>query len=393
MTGRPAPPHNRLEPFWRPLVDMGASDLAPVRLRLIRPVNEWLDETSDRWSWCSRVSVPGLRHQVIRHAGLAGYEARTPSELPPERRTPAWRTLVRSIERMDALDWRRRSLVVVQLAQLSYHRLALDLADLDRPSDGSAAHQRFRYDLAKVAVVTPGLRDRALAVFRELAEHAEDPVVRLASAFQGIGHTLHGGLDLTVGWRFERTGRSVFPAVPAAEDDWEAALVRSRFHRAVALLSAAGPDRARAADEADLAESCHAEVVSSGGRDAADELIALENERYLVEMRLRLALGVEPADHDEVTALCGRLIALDPYCVQARSTVGDAYLAIGHVEQAARWYEHAGELATGAGAVAWYRAGQCHLALGDGGAARHAMGRCLELDATAVEPRELLEAD
>jgi tetratricopeptide (TPR) repeat protein len=157
----------------------------------------------------------------------------------------------------------------------------------------------------------------------------------------------------------------------------------------VALLWATEGDRRRSSDEANFADGWQSRLVETEGQDETDRLVAAENERYLVELRLRQHMD-ESAE--AVLTYAERLIALDPHCVQARCTVADAYLAVGHLAEAAHWYERAGELGTGTGAVAWFRAGQCHLALGDEWAARNAMGRCLELDSTAIEPRQLLTA-
>jgi predicted TPR repeat methyltransferase len=90
--------------------------------------------------------------------------------------------------------------------------------------------------------------------------------------------------------------------------------------------------------------------------------------------------------------LCAQLNTLDPNCVEARLVVGDGHAAIQDWTQAAHWYQKAGELGTGAGAIGWFRAAQCHDLAGDPAAALNAMGHCLELDTTAVEPRTSLSA-
>jgi hypothetical protein len=56
------------------------------------------------------------------------------------------------------------------------------------------------------------------------------------------------------------------------------------------------------------------------------------------------------------------------------------------------WYAAAGELGTGAGAVGWFRVGQCYEFAGDRGRAVNAMGRCLELDGVAKDARTFIEA-
>jgi hypothetical protein len=63
-----------------------------------------------------------------------------------------------------------------------------------------------------------------------------------------------------------------------------------------------------------------------------------------------------------------------------------------HISQVRRLfrnlYSRADELGKASGAVGWFRAAQCYTAIGDDGAALSAMGRCLELDGTAIEAQE-----
>ncbi|GAA0611977.1 tetratricopeptide repeat protein [Kribbella sandramycini] len=378
-TERPLPPHNRLAVHWGPLLDLGPAPMAPVRLRLLQPVAEWLADDSGPWSWCSRISLPGIRHQVVVHAGLPSYAAGSPSALAVELRSPAWQQLLAALDRFAELDWRRRSLVAFQLAQLSYHRIALRLAAPDAP-------EHFRYELARIAASTPGEGARALQTFQELATGASEPLLRVGAAFQGIGHSLRDRRGPGTARWFELRGQETLSAVPAV--DWVSTLIRSRFHRAVALLRLTEQDRPAAQAEAGQAAEFHEQLVA-WSKDSAAELIAAENRRYLLQLELQL---VSPTDIPAIEALCAELAEVDPYCVETRTTIGDSWLAAGETARAAAWYERAGQLGTGAGAVAWYRAGQCHEALGDPAAALNAMGRCLELDPSAVEPRAALAA-
>ena len=117
-------------------------------------------------------------------------------------------------------------------------------------------------------------------------------------------------------------------------------------------------------------------------------MVVTENRLYLLELEIEIALRHARAD---LRALCQALVRLDPYCVEARLRAGDGFAAMGDYAEAARWYSLAGELGTGSGALAWFKAGQCYDVIGDRGSAANAMGRCLELDETAVEPRSYLE--
>jgi hypothetical protein len=381
VTGRPALPYNRLAAFWRPLVDLTDSEVASLRLRMIRPVTEWLaDPASEEWPWFSRIGLPGLRRQVVRHAGLDHYDCRDPRDLPAELRTPWWNTLTEAIDRFPSLDHRARTLVILQLTQLSYHPLALKLAGAVRP-DGDPVRDKYVYEVARVHAGSPGHAGRALSLFEDLA--ASSGVVALAACFQGIGHAIRDANDLTLARRFEERGHDL----AKAPDDWHSCLVGSRFHRAVALLRLTEGDVEAARRALAVAARLH-EDLGGSPMSGTDEMIVRENRRYLLELELDAETRGTPGPR--TAALCHELLRLDPYCVHARLLAGDGFAACGDHARAALWYSRAGELGTGAGATGWFRAAQCHDSLGDRGGAVNAMGRCLELDATAVEARDYL---
>ncbi|MDN3354458.1 hypothetical protein [Actinomadura sp. DC4] len=383
VTGRPALPYNRLAAFWRPLFDLTDSEVAPLRLRMIRPVAAWLaDPASAAWPWFSRIGLPGLRRQVVRHAGLDRYDCHDPRDLPEELRTPGWTTLAETVDRFAELDHRARTLVVVQLTQLSYHPLALKLAGAVRP-DGDPERDRYVYEVARVHAGCPGHAARALALFEDLATSSGGGPVALAACFQGIGHAIRDANDLARARRFEERGHDL--AKPP--DDWHSCLVGSRFHRAVALLRLKEGDTGAARRALAVAARLHDDLAVSPPTDA-DEMIVRENRRYLLE--LELAAETRGVPGPRTRSLCRELLRLDPYCVHARLLAGDGFAAAGDHAEAALWYSRAGELGTGAGATGWFRAAQCHDLLGDRAGAVNAMGRCLELDATAVEARDYL---
>lgn len=169
-------------------------------------------------------------------------------------------------------------------------------------------------------------------------------------------------------------------------DDWYGWLIGSRFQRALAVLRLAEARIDDALRELDAAQRLNDRVIA-GVADDAERMVAEENTRYLVELRIRVA---SQANSDQARPLCAQLYRLDPYCVEVRLTIGDAYAATGDPAEAAAWYSRAGELGTGSGAVGWFRAAQCYHFLDDRGNALNAMGRCLELDATAVEAKAYL---
>jgi hypothetical protein len=385
---------NRLARFWRPLIDLTPGPEAPIRLRTLPAVSARLARDGDTgWSWFSMIGVPGLRHQVLRHGGLPHYDCRHPADLPDHLRTTNWRVLADAVARFDTLDPRRRALVVFHLAQLSFTGLAVALAGDVRPT-GDPEHDRYAYDVARVRARLPGGTGPALAVYRVMA-HPEgpvgDPLLALAACFQGIGQSVRGGSGPARA--FERRGREVLDALgrpgdaDRAPEDWHRCLVAGRFHRAVAVLRRVERDEAGMRVALEAAWRCQRRLEAEPPGEE-DVLVAVENRRALLETQLHAA--VLAADGGAVRHWGAELLGLDPTCVEARLATGDAYAAIGADAEAAGWYERAGELGTGAGAVGWYRAARCHDAVGDPGAAVHAMARCLELDGSAVEPRQYL---
>lgn len=398
--GLPNLDENRLGVFWRPLIDLSDSPTTALRLRMIGPVNAWLtDPASERWSWFSRIGLAGLRHQVIRHAGLDAYDCTEPAGLAPELRTTGWGGLVQAVEHFRELDTRRRALVLFQLAQLSFQRVAIRLAGDLAPAgtgvgdgNGNAAaaaeHTRYLYEIARVHAASPGGTTRALELFENIADAAADPLIALAACFQGIGHSLRSVDRRNSALRFAARGRAIPKS--AVADGWHARLVRSRFHRATALLALDDRDIDAARRELDTALGLHAELASQE-LDASDGMVVQENRRYLLEVELTLARQQgDSAARDALPGLCALLLSIDPYCVQARLSAGDAFAALGDIAIAADHYRQAGELGTGAGALGWFRAAQCFEALGECGQALHAMGRVLELDPSAIEAREYL---
>jgi hypothetical protein len=80
------------------------------------------------------------------------------------------------------------------------------------------------------------------------------------------------------------------------DPSWESPLVRSRFHRAAALIRLAQEDAAGAEQEArQAAELQEALVVATS--DPADELVSRENRRSIIELQLMLEIDPTAESH------------------------------------------------------------------------------------------------
>jgi tetratricopeptide (TPR) repeat protein len=378
---------NRLGVFWRPIIDMSHSELAPTRLRMIRPVAAWIaDPSPGRVSWFSRIGVPGMRQQVLRHAGLEQYDCQRPQDMPAELRMPGWQRLVEVLEEFAGLDDWTRALVVFQLAQLSFCHYAIALTGVVAPT-GEPDRDHYAYMVARVHARIPGQADRALPVFETLATTTPDPRLALLSCFQGIGHLIRGPHDHGLALRFEEIGRGLGPL----PDSWQAHLAQSRYHRALALLRVAERRPDGMHDELRAAWREHEQLAASAPADETTSMIVTENRLIMLESEIKACFRPGMTETGpKLLDWAGELSGIDPNCVEALLVVGDAYVLAGHYAEAARCYSWAGELGTASGAAGWYRAAQCYDRLGDHISAINAMGHCLELDTTAIEPKHYL---
>lgn len=390
ISGYPDLDHNRLGVFWRPIIDITDAPYTALKLRAITPVARWLTEPATRHrSWFAIIGVPGLRRQVLSHAGLQHLDCTRPEDVPVEYRTPLWQSLVDLTCRYDDLDDNTRCLLVFHLAQLSLTGRVFALAGTVHPN-GSPDHDRYAYEVARVHSRHPDHYDQAMPAFDALAHSTADPVLALAAAAQGVGHAIRDARDVALASKFAAQGQHIIRI--GLPDDWHSDLVRSRFHRAVALLR--GTERDAGQMRAELAATLQfGNEVLAAQLAGADRLVAEENRRIAIESTIRsVMLGRSSETDAEIHALSTELASIDPYCVEALIIAGDGYAAAGDYPEAAKHYCRAGQLGTTAGAMGWFRAGQCYDFLGDRAAAVNAMGRCLELDSSAIEPREYLDS-
>ncbi len=385
VTGAPEIECNRLAVTWRPIIDMTHTELAPISLRMIRPVAEWIAEpVPGRLSWFSRIAVPGLRGQVLRHAGLDAYAALRPADLPAELRTPAWQRLVDVLDEFAGLSPYTRALVVFQLAQLTFCHYAVKLTGVVRPT-GERGQDQYAYEAARVHARTSGTT-AVLPVFEALATGPTDPLLAYHACFQGIALALRAGDDVGLARRFE----DIAGGLPAPKDGWEAHLTLGRYRRALVRLRMAQRDQDGVREQVRASWHHQEEMEARAPGDVNTRMLADENRRDLLELEIEAARSGFETPAERIRDCAAEVIRIDPRAADARLAAADGFAAAGDLVTAARWYARAGELGTTNGSVGWYRAAQCYDRLGDHDSAVNAMGRCLELDTTAVEPRRYL---
>jgi tetratricopeptide (TPR) repeat protein len=220
----------------------------------------------------------------------------------------------------------------------------------------------------------------AVVAYQRLAATTADPAMRANAAYQAGGYGLRRA-STTIGPAEAAQMRVASTTRPRT---WAEALGLSRLCR-LAAINAREP--ARAARHLDDAYR----QAEAARRLSGDDLALAENDRQLLDVELDIALlgKVTRAAVDKYALAAG---AYDPHCIDHLTRLGLAEAAYGDYAAAANRFEAAGALGTLDGAAAWYLAGQCFDRLGRRGQAAHAMGRCLELDPAAVEPRGYLIA-
>lgn len=379
---------NRMALHWRPIIDLADGPFPPMRLSFVKPVADWLaDPAQARWPQFAMIAVSGLRHQVVRHAGLPAYDCEDPADLAPELRTGRWQRLVEAIAAFHDLDFMRRTLTVFQLTQLSLCRFAITLAGRVEAT-GDVDNDTYAHMMGRVYARYPDGYKVAVPLFQRLAERATDPVLALQACFQGMGHTLRNPVDLQVAVDLEAKGRELVR--DGVGDSWLASLAKSRFHRAVALLRLRQKDPEGMAGEIETTHA-HSDAAIAAAADPIDAEVALENRRIIIESQIKAAARVPSYKAAvDVGALCEELADIDGYCLYTRRVLAEGYTALGDLATAATWYVRAGELGTAAGALSWFRAAECYERLGDGWSALNAMAHCLALDPDAVEARRYI---
>lgn len=338
---------NRLALVWRPIIDLSGGEFAPMRLRFVAPVADWIaDPRPERRLWFSRIGVPGLRSQVVRHAGLRDWDCRTPEQLSRQLWTPRWERLVESVQRFGELDDTLRALVVFQLGQLSFAQHAADLAAGAMP-DGNPNHDWYVLTAARVAARLPGRVGSSISVLEQIALGASDPVLSLTACFQALGYLRRAGAEPDERTkRLERRARDV-----TIHDDDIRSLLWSRLHRAFALQHLADGDVRAGRAELAAAWACHEQLGVRTDGDI-DRCVVAENESFLLECQLTGELAdSDSRDERAVRAVCARLLAADPHNVDVHLAVGDAYVCVGALDDAVSRYLAAGQFATAGGAL------------------------------------------
>lgn len=374
---------------WAPWFDLSPAPDTPRRAQHAAQLASMLDGDAEPAvpHWFSIISPAGTREQIIRQARLDDYLVTAPDAMPELLRTGRWRSLADAVRRWAELDPARRVVVIELLTQLGFHPAVARLVPQVTMTPEDELGQQLAYEVARSCRQLDRHSTVPLQVFGWLAEEAVRPSLRVSAALQVAS-------ALTRAQRAPEQASDWLKRCAAAstelrhEPAWLEHLVRSRVHRAAALVAvrlgkpANGADEMRAAlAEDDLLADVDADPQAS---------YQLENRALVLEAFLKLdtatSLGAAPAD------VVTQARQVDPYDVDLHFAVGRYLVAQDAADQGVQAFLTAAGSGTVRGAVAAFEAGLALDRLGRPGEAAAAYRLCLDLDPASTSARERLTA-
>lgn len=377
----------------RPYLDLGPCARGPLHvLRVEECWRAFVDPASPPFS-PQRALPPAFRAQVVAEAGQPAYAVADPRELPEAGRTARWQQLCDAIDGWHDLPVSRQCRLTILMHALCLYDGLLAIA----PSDGTVGPQDpHRAELAFWRAFAGYLRDLParmsdyggadMSRFEAIARDALEAVpAGFNAAIRMFVHAVKVGApydDLTR--LASRAERALMSALHGT-DGFDADLLSSRFHRAMAFVPQRRGDRAEVVKTMDLAER-HARALTP--TTTAQTALCLENLHALMESRTKEALWL--GDMDRALASALGVTEVDPYDSKAWVEVGQVRMARKEWTEAAHAYVVAAMLGPPASAVGRHMAGVCLRELGQDVLAGFFFTETLEIDPLGISPRDAI---
>lgn len=327
--------------------------------------------------WTSMIAPGGLRSFVLSQARAVDHlaTAEGPTPEPMRQFREVWQDWLmgddplKKVQVTGLLGALTASLPIVQTAW----------PELE-PAD--PIQQHYCYERAKVLRARDPGDARAEMVMEEIARNAIEPAIRVLATVNVITYILRFQTDRAKVLPWIAHGNDSLAALQAEHPAWLAGVIANHFHRIRALYFAreaenervlAALDDATAADEAAREqavfnpESAH---VWAGGHS------------LLLGVRVRYH-GRRKGDPAELSETLAELDRTDPYNPESRMMVAELYAAADQLAEAAEHFELAAQGGMVQGAIAAFRAYQCHAELQDLVGANRALLLLADLDPSA----------
>jgi hypothetical protein len=368
-----------LRRFWLPWLTMDSADSTHL---IARNAHITWDQVARRdpedilaRPWASMYASGGLRSFIVNQARMTDYlgdpAANAPSAMAELRDTWAgW------LHGDDPL----RKLQATALLGTLTATLPLTETEEPDPSQGGAVFQHYCYERAKALRARDLQHGPSGEVMEYLAEHAEEPALRMLALTHLITYAVRVQIspEKTEAWithaHSQLTELDVHP-------EWLALLVQNRFQRIVALkyLKEGAHDNAAAA--LDDAWTSDRKLKSVSGESPLLTHLWAECHRLLLESHTRF--HTRRCELESAAPFVAELDLIEPNYPESRAAVGDLFAAKEQWAEAATHYESAAAGGSIHGAVAAFRAFECHRLLGDEDRAQHCLQLLLDLDAGA----------
>ncbi|MEU6602010.1 hypothetical protein [Streptomyces flaveolus] len=242
--------------------------------------------------------------------------------------------------------------------------------------------QHYCYERAKVLRARNPEDARAEAALEEIARHAVEPAIRTLATVNVITYILRFQANPEKAWSWIEHGAAQLPALFAEHPQWLGQVIANHFHRIKALHHTrqgeheevlAALEDATAADEG-------ARTQAAADLDAAH--VWSEGHSLLLGVKVRYHTRCK-GDPAELTDVLAELERTDPYNPESRKMVAELYASADRLPEAAEHFERAAQGGTVQGAMAAYRAYQCHTEAGDAEQADRALRLLADLDPSA----------
>ncbi|KPI16989.1 hypothetical protein OK074_1782 [Actinobacteria bacterium OK074] len=326
--------------------------------------------------WTAMYGSGGLRRFVVGQARTSDHLAEPTTDCPPAMAEfrATWSGWLHGDDPL------RRLQAVALLGTLTATLPVLDTPEPD-VRRGGPVHQHYCYERAKAIRSRDTGHAPSDAVMEYLARHADEPAVRMLATISmvAVSIRLRRSPQSAAGWL--RHGESLLPELAAHHPAWLGLLLQTRFYRVAALDHAT-----REEGDAALAALRRASDAGRGLRDVVGDSpvlhhLWLETHRLLLESRVKYQVG--RGDPQDVLEAVAELDVIEPHYPESRLPIGELHAGVGNLKEAAVAFEQAAAGGEIRGAVAAYRAYECHRELGDTDRARRSLDLLHDLDPAA----------
>lgn len=380
----------------RPLIDLGDFEAGPFYSRAVEFHWQAIEDLDSRPFGLQRILPAGFREALVHEARRPDLAVGRPQALKPEARTPRWAELCARLDAWPDLPSALRCRLVHLLHAMGWYDHIVDLlpafdprSPLDDPDRIDLAYWRAsaRYMLDMPARIED-YGDADLQPFFAIAADAAG--VAPKSAFNAaVKVFVHGAKANAPVAELEQRAqvlRQRIGAVQAHLPEFEARLLTSRFHRALAYLPMTRGRHDEMSREMQRSEDIarNLEPVSP-----AERLLALENLHPVLESRVKEA--ELRSQWDLALARAREVVALDPHDPKSWLELGAVLMRVGRPDEAAAAAAAAARLGPPVSAVAHYMTGLYLGRAGQPQLAAYFFQQSLQLDPLGLSPRTAIQ--